>query len=149
MPKSRNFSVLERNCIIILHEEGYSQRQIAEKVRGSQTGVGDVIRRYKSNKMGDDMKDCPRPGRPRITSRRQDRILRRLSLQNRKKNAVQLRKEWAELTGKNVSSRTTRRRLVQHGLRSRKARRKPLISPAQKRKRFVWAKIHRQWSKRQ
>lgn len=99
--------------------------------------------------MGDSMKDQPRSGRPRVTSSRQDRILRRLCMKDRRKTAVELRKEWVDMTGKDVSPRTVRRRLVQGGLRSRKARRKPLISPDQKKKRLAWARSHKDWSQRQ
>ena len=42
-----------------------------------------------------------------------------------------------------ASIRTTCRRLLDHGLRSCKARKKPLIKPDQKRKRLAWARRHK------
>ena len=45
-----------------------------------------------------------------------------------------------------VSRRTVRRRMLSFGLRSRFAPKKPMISPANKKKRLIWAGNHQNWT---
>ena len=71
------------------------------------------------------VKDKVRSGRPRVTSKHQDLLLKRLSLSNRKATSKGLKRGFADSTGTVVCSSTIRRRLLESGLKGCVARRKP------------------------
>ena len=57
-----------------------------------------------------------------------------------------LLKDW-ESHGVQVSARTVRRRLVESGLRARRPRKKPKLTPAMIKKRYEWARHHKNFTK--
>jgi hypothetical protein len=71
--------------------------------------------------------DTQRPGRPRSSTVRDDRLLIRQSLRNRPDTVPSLRISWRR-HGIHVSNTTTRRRLQAAGLFGRVATRKPLLT---------------------
>ena len=146
MTKTRNYTEAERIRIQLLHEEGLSCRQIAHRVRKFPASVAALLQKLRQT---GSVRDRRRTGWPRVTTARDDRNLCRMSLRDRKKTAVKLHKEWNNGGAVTASVRTTRRRLLDHGLRSCKARKKPLIKPDQERKRLAWARRHKKWTQRQ
>ena len=48
MGKKRGLSVAERSKIVTLHEEGYSQRQISNRVKFSKTAVYQAIVKFRN-----------------------------------------------------------------------------------------------------
>ena len=64
---------------------------------------------------------------PRKSSKRQDCLLKLIQLQDRGTTSTELAQEW-QLTGVSASARTVRRRLLEDGLVSRRAAKKPLLS---------------------
>ena len=50
------------------------------------------------------------------------------------------------VTALHVSSSTVRRRLLENGRKARRPKKKQLLTAAMKRKRFNWAKKHKDWS---
>ncbi|GFT60838.1 transposable element Tcb1 transposase [Trichonephila clavipes] len=126
------FSYLPENkrCKIIhLKEEGYSMRQIAAKV---PCGLSTVVRTLKKFSETNFIADRGRSGRPRKTSLREDRLLHRISLSNRKLNSSQILKQWTLTSNVSVRPRTVRGRLLEIGLRGCKARPKPLLTEFQR-----------------
>ncbi|GFW23161.1 hypothetical protein TNCV_3802611 [Trichonephila clavipes] len=109
------FSYLPENKrykIIHLKDEGYSMRQIAAKVPcGLSTVVGTLKRFSETNFIA----DRGRSGRPRKTSLREDRLLHRISLSNKKLNSSQILKQWTLTTNMSVCPRTVRGRLLERG----------------------------------
>ena len=140
MVKTLNYTEAERISIQVLHEEGLSSRQIARRVHKSPAGVATLLQKLRQT---GSVRDRRRTGRPRVTTARDNRNLCMMSLRDRKKTAVKLHQEWTNGDAVTASVRTTRRRLLDHGLRSCKARKKPLIKPDQKRKRLAWARRHK------
>lgn len=138
---SRFWSPKKRSKALTLHEEGYSLRDIAAKLGGKATfsGVRKLVLKYNNTGKLDDKKRC---GRKRKTSDRDDRLLKRLSLSNRRLSSAKLCHAW----GKRVSSSLVRRRLVQCGLKARRPRRKPLLTLCMRKKRMDWARQHLHWS---
>ncbi|XP_067932984.1 uncharacterized protein [Watersipora subatra] len=126
----------KRDLIIHLPQQGESNKQIAKEVQCSMKGVAGLVNRWKSTGTTDDRKGR---GRKRKSSTRDDRSLVRLSLSDRKKTSTDLRREWKAYTGVEASSSSARRRLIENGLRRCKARRKPLLSEKQKKKRLARA----------
>ena len=69
----------------------------------------------------------------------------RMSLRNRRANSTQLTKEWNSVRGTNLNPSTIRRRLLQGGLRRCVAKKEPLISKLNKKKRLRFAREHVHW----
>ncbi|GFW80592.1 transposable element Tcb1 transposase [Trichonephila clavipes] len=133
----------KRYKIIHLKEEGYSMRQIAAKV---PCGLSTVVRTLKRFSETNFIADRGRSGRPRKTSLREDRLLHRISLSNRKLNSPKILKQWTLASNVNVCPRTVRGRLLEIGLRSCKARPKPLLTEFQRKRRLTWAREHSLWT---
>ena len=84
-------------------------------------------------------------GKPWKTSKRQDRKLKAICLDKRKCTTKQMKDKWVE-TGVNVCDRNVRNRLNEMGFTYRKAKRKPTLTPKQKRTRLQCAKEKQSWS---
>lgn len=143
MGKKSNLSPEKRQSIVTLRGEGYSFREIAKKVTVSYTAVRSAIVRY--NETGKN-NDRARKGRPKATSKSQDKFIRVTSLRNRRLTANEIAAQVSEAGEANVSATTVRRRLIAAGLNGRCAARKPLLRPVNKRKRLIWAKQHQNWT---
>ncbi len=95
------------------------------------------------------VRDKPRSGRPKQTSSREDRLLVRLSLNNRRASSKQLKRELQDASGCSVSTRTVRRRLLHAGLKGCIAAKKPMLTAKHRSAHFSWAKERRFWQQSQ
>ena len=139
-------SLESRGKIIALAEEGYSQRVIADRVCCSQKSVSLILKKKKECGSVDDRKIT---GRPRATTRRQDRTIVRKSKSNRFKTAPQIRSEMRSQYSVGASVSTIQRRLREAGLYGCKARKKPRLTPAHKKARLAFACQHKDWTPEQ
>lgn len=146
MAKTRNFTQHQRAQIQVLHQEGYSCRQIARRLRCSYSGIAYCLQRQRRVQ---GFGEAGRSGRPKVSTPREDRSLIRISMADRRKGAATLKQDWQQSTGVACSTRTVRRRLLSNGLKSCIARRKPLVTPVQQQRRRQWAQTHRNWTQRQ
>ena len=79
--KARNCLILEEKKLILAnHEEDKSYSEITGIVRRSKSVVYHVISRFKSDKR---LEPKPRTGRPPITTKRNDRMIAKMSLIDR------------------------------------------------------------------
>lgn len=85
-------------------------------------------------------------GRKRLTSKREDRILIRESLKDRKKSSSALAAALSDEFSKPVSARTARRRLLEAGLKGCKARKKPWLSEKNRKNRLEWARRYQHFT---
>uniref|UniRef100_A0A3B5QWB7 Tc1-like transposase DDE domain-containing protein n=1 Tax=Xiphophorus maculatus TaxID=8083 RepID=A0A3B5QWB7_XIPMA len=122
MAPTREMS-LETERIVKLLEEGNPSRMVAKDVGCSQSAVSKIWTKYKQHGM---VVKAKRTGRPRKTSKRQDKQLKEV--------------------GVNVCDRTVRNRLKEMGFQYRKAKRKPALTPKHKRTRLQWAKERQSWT---
>uniref|UniRef100_A0A4W6DQP0 Tc1-like transposase DDE domain-containing protein n=1 Tax=Lates calcarifer TaxID=8187 RepID=A0A4W6DQP0_LATCA len=97
------------------------------KCRCSPSTVGYTLQKYR---LPNSWEDKPRSGRPRVSSARNDCILIRMSRENRQ-----------------CSTRTVCG-LLDRGLSSYKAVKKPLINERQRLARCCWAQPHKNWTAR-
>ncbi|GFV37066.1 HTH_Tnp_Tc3_2 domain-containing protein [Trichonephila clavipes] len=118
-------------------------RHIAAKVLCSLSTVVRTLKRFSETNF---IADRGRSGRPRKTSLREDRLLHRISLSNRKLNSSQNLKQWALTSNVSVCPRTVRGRLLKIGLRGCKARPKPLLTEFQRKRRLTWVREHSLWT---
>lgn len=142
--KRIDWSPKKRAIAVTLRREGYSFRQIAQKMGGGVTfsGVRKVYKRYLENGT---VKNRPGRGRKLQTTPQTDRRIVRMSLKDRRLTAVEINKCLAA-DGMRVSQWTVRRRLLRAGLKARKPQKKPLLNVDQRRKRLRWAQDHLHWS---
>uniref|UniRef100_A0A3B1JWP7 Transposase Tc1-like domain-containing protein n=1 Tax=Astyanax mexicanus TaxID=7994 RepID=A0A3B1JWP7_ASTMX len=122
-------SLETKERIVKLLEEGNSSRMVAKDVGCSQSAVSKIWTKYKQHGM---VVKAKRTGRPRKTSKRQDKQLK-------------MKHKWEE-AGANVCDRTVRNRLKEMGFQYRKAKRKPSLTPKHKRTRLQWAKERQSWT---
>uniref|UniRef100_A0A3B5QK18 Transposase Tc1-like domain-containing protein n=1 Tax=Xiphophorus maculatus TaxID=8083 RepID=A0A3B5QK18_XIPMA len=142
MAPTREMSLETKERIVKLLEEGNPSRMVAKDVGWSQSAVSKIWTKYKQHGM---VVKAKRTGRPRKTSKRQDKQLKAICLENRKSTTKQMKHKWEEV-GVNVCDRTVRNRLKEMGFQYRKAKRKPALTPKHKRTRLQWAKERQSWT---
>ena len=98
-----------------LREMGISNRKIAMRVGCS---VGAVYEVFKKQQQTGTVVDRPIPGRKRITTQRQDRIITRISLADRRKTAPQIHAYLKDHHDTSASMSTVQRRLQKVGLKA-------------------------------
>ena len=131
MPPKKQLSEIKKAQIVALSGEGYSKVEIVRKIECSRKRVQTTIKRYKETKS---FKNRKGQGRKKSTTAREDTSLKRASLADRRKSSSELAAELREGANKNISARTVRRRLLEVGLNGCKARKKPYLSQANKKK---------------
>lgn len=142
MAPTREMSLETKERIIKLLEEGNATRMVAKDVGCSQSAVSKIWTKYKQH--GKVVK-VKRTGRPRKTSKRHDKQLKAICLENRRCTTRQMKKKWEE-AGVKVCDRTVQNRLKEMGFSYRKAKRKPSLTLKQKRTRLQWAKERQSWT---
>lgn len=146
MAKKKNLSIEQRASVVTLDKENYSGRAIAKKLKVSNCAVQEILKKVKET---GSVKDKEKSGRPRSTTPRQDRLLKHLSLNNRRATSRVLKRDFSDATGASVSCRTVRRRLQKSGLRGCVAAKKPLRTDTHKRKRLNWCLERKNWTEEQ
>ena len=114
-----------RVAIIALHQNGLTCKEIATKNIAPERTIYWIIKNFKERGSTAVKKSS---GRPRVSSKLQDRLLLRSQLQNRVSTRAELAQECQQV-GVRASARTVRPRLLDNGLVSRRAAKKPLLSP--------------------
>ena len=149
MGKVAELTVEERSVIYTLHKEKYSLRQIRVKleeeynIKRSITAITNTIKRYDSTGSHESRE---RSGRPVLMSDSDRREVYLNSLRDRRKTIPILSEEFNATRSRSASASTIRRSLLCWGLRGRVAAKKPLLRPANIRKRLAFAKEHVKWS---
>lgn len=92
------------------------------------------------------LKNKKRSGRPRKTTKTEDRYIKILSKKNRRLTAPEIRAELNNSRTDPISVSTVKARLAEANLHGRVAARKPLLRTKNKVKRLEWAKQHRSWT---
>jgi len=146
MSKKRSLSEAQRAQIVILRQEGFTDRAISERLTVSKTAAHQAVVKFKNCGF---YSACKRSGRPRKTTRRDDILIKRCAVKSPTCSAKKIRAELGE-TGSWISRRTISRRLTdEFGLKSRKPARKPRLAPARKLKRLQCPKKYKNWTSHQ
>lgn len=143
MGRKPRTSVAQRSAIITLSQEGKTERYIASKLNISKTAVHNTISRKR--KTGS-LLDQARSGRPKVTSKVEDRRIVTMSKRNRRLTATEICAEINSSREKPVCVSTIKHRLLQHNLRGCVAVKKPLLRKQNKTKRLQWAISHKDWT---
>ena len=116
---------------------------IAHRLGISQSAVSRILKRQADTASLSRRRGS---GRRRCTSERTDKMIKRLAVVNPFTSASQIREELQELPII-PSIRTIRRRLLEkYGISSRKAAKKPLLSPKNVRDRIQFCKKYKAWT---
>lgn len=91
----------------------------------------------------------PRSGRPRSTSRRDDRFLLLSALRDRTITANGLRGQLLRASNVTISDQTARNRLHEFQLHSRRAAVRIPLTPAHRVARMAWCRRHQRWTRQQ
>lgn len=143
MPKRKEYSIEMREAVIRALKEGRTQISVSRDFGISRQLVSVWNRHYK---VRGDVHNKSRSGRPRKTTIREDKLIRRQSVADPQKSATAIAKDLHENYGVNVHVSTIKRRLKEQGLMARRPSKKPLISKKNRKARITFAKAHQNWT---
>ena len=139
MGNRKHISEEEKSIMIRLNKSGHSSYVIAQTLGRSASSILSALIRVKKRKS---IKVGSRSGRPRITSRREDRQILKEYQRNRQASSTTLMKAYKL----NVSQDTITRRLKEVGLKSYRLQKKPKLSDKNIRDRLAFCTKYRDWS---
>ncbi|CDQ76016.1 unnamed protein product [Oncorhynchus mykiss] len=103
-----------------LHKKGFTGKDIAASKIAPKSSINLIIKSFKES---GSIVVKKASGHPRKSSKRQDRLLKLIQLWDRGTTSIELVQEWQQ-----ASARTVRQRLLEDGLVSRRAAKKPHLS---------------------
>ena len=125
-----------------LLEDGATQRAVAERFGVSRSVIARLWIRFRDTGL---YSRRPGQGRPRVTSEREDRYVRRLARTSRQSTARHLQMTFHEHAGRRLSTQTVRNRLHEGRLRSRQPATGPILSVQHRVARLDFAREHQNW----
>ena len=146
MPQRRQLCALDRGRALAWLQEGISMREVGRRLGVSHSVVSRLQERVNATGSADVR---PRSGRPRCTSRRDDRFLMLNAVRERTVSAPTLRRRLRAANHVNVSERTVRNRLHEFNLRSRSSAVRIPLLPQHRVARVNWCRIHQRWNRQQ
>jgi transposase len=132
---------------VTLIEEGHSRRRVAQMMNVSHSVISRTWIRHLA--YGILCILCSYPQRQRSTTPREDRLLTRWALQERRISARALQNRLLASTGTRISYQTVRNRLHATQFRARKQAKVPRLTPVHRRNRRNFAQLHRDWTPEQ
>jgi|1186.fasta_scaffold111665_1 transposase len=142
MPKTRELTDFERGEIVGLSKGGSSQREIAQILNHPKSTVGDIIKKYNEQGL---TSAASRSGRPKILTERDNRHLIKVVKDNRKDTLEEITEKFNTGMKISVSKRTVQRTLHEKGYSGHAAKKKPLISEKNRKKRYGWCRMRKNW----
>ncbi|CAK9801681.1 Transposable element Tcb1 transposase [Anthophora quadrimaculata] len=140
---SPHTAIQVRKVVVKLSREGKSSREISVLLAIDKTPVNNILNKFKTT---GSLADRPRSGRPRKTTARVDKLIRRKSVVDVRKTAGVIAQELHDENLADVSRITASRRLRDVGLFGRVGVKKPLISTKNQRARLQFAKNYQCWT---
>ena len=140
MPRLNSF---QRTKIVILRELKFSYGNIAKEVGCSKSSAERVYKKFQKENTIDDL---PRSGRPTICSARDERLIYRTSMNNRRLTAPKIKTILSSFHNMQLSESTVKRVLRKFGLFGRIARKKPYLTATHKKQRLSFAKEYQHWT---
>jgi transposase len=143
MGRSGELSVFERGLVIGCHISKKSVRDIATLLKLPKSKVGDVI--VKRKREGTTTTK-PRPGRPRLMTDRDRRVLKKVVRETRQTSSETITREFRSVMNCPANTMTVRRELRGMGFHGPAAAHRPNISPVNATRRLKWCKERRHWT---
>lgn len=143
MSKRRELTPFERGEIIgAWRMGGHTRDEIASALGYNYPTVCDVIRKYEKDNV---TIPPPRPGRPVLLDNRDARRLVRIRTQDRTTTLEEVTQDFATGLTISASKSTVRRALHSEGYFGRIAKKKPLVSEVNRKKRLAWCRLTKDW----
>lgn len=143
MPRNSHVSIKTKELIIKRIQEGVSYSSISKQLEVPKSTIGDIWKRFRER---GDINRKPGSGRPRKTTPKNDRVLKRLSQKDPRKSAVDLNQEMRTYHGVDVSVSTTKRRLCESQLFGRCPAKKPMVTLKNRKTRLAFARKYQHWT---
>jgi transposase len=141
--KRKQMSTPVKDAIISMSLSGYSQREIADILKVSQSGVSKFLKRYTTRGSSE---NSARSGRPRKTDDRGDRKILRCVKSNRRQTLKDITDKVNSKLPNSISSRTVRRRLRFSNFTRRKTRKTLTIRSESRTRRVNWCRGKLNWT---
>ena len=103
MVRYRRTDLENRTRAVVLVEQGQSYRAMGRQLRLNHKTVFSLVQKHRETGC---LADKARGGQPRKTTVRQDRLLVRISLQNRRLTSTTMRAKMEEMHGNQLTTRT-------------------------------------------
>ncbi len=132
-----------RRKIVEQYQKGVSQRTIAKSLKLSSSTVHNIIQRFRESGTISVRKG---QGRKTILDARDLRALRRHCITYRNATVMEITTWPQEYFQKTLSVNTIHRAIRRCWLKLYRSKKKPYVNMIQKRRRFLWAKVHLKWT---
>lgn len=146
MPQRRRLSDVDRGMALAWLRQGIALREVARRLAVSLSVIQRLRDRFANT---GSVREPRRSGRPRMTTRQQDRYIVLTALRNRTVTATTLRGQLRTASNVNVSDQTIRNRLHEANLRSRRPVVRCPLTQAHRAARLAWARRHLRWPRQQ
>lgn len=146
MAQRRRLTNVDRWRAMAWLQDDVGLREVARRLGVAHSVIQTVRDRY--NATGS-VAEQRRSGRPRCTTRRQDRFVVALALRQRTITASAIRTQLRAATNVIVSDQTIRNRLRDADLHARRPVIRPVLAPAHRAARLAWARRHVTWTRHQ
>ena len=134
-----------RELAIGMLDAGMSTEDVARHVGSSSRAIRNLRARFRTTgRIG----DFPRSGRPRVTTRSQDRYIMNTHLRNRFQTATATAANTPGLHNNRISGQTARNRLQGNGLHGRRPYVRCFLTQRHRENRLIWAPLHTRWIRR-
>lgn len=146
MPPRQRLSTLDQGRALGWLQDGVSGREVSRRLGVSHSVVQRLYERFQTTGTTDQR---PRSGRPRSTTRRQDRYLQTSALRERTVSARTLRSNLRAASNIIISETTVRRRLHEADLHSRAAAVRVPLTQRHRQARMAFCRNHQRWNRQQ
>lgn len=136
----------QRNVAIGMLTAGMRNKDVARHFHVNESTISRLRTKFRQT---GSVKDRPRAGRPRKTTRREDNYIVTSSRRNRFLSAPKIAGLVRNATGTRICAKTVQRRLHSARLRSRRPYVGVPLTAGHRRARLNWATAHRRWARRQ
>lgn len=142
MPKTKELTDFEKGEIIGLWKGNHSNSDISRILKHPESTIAYIIKKYS---VKGTTSNAPRSGRPTILNETDKRQLVRIVKKNRNNSIIELTEKFNNSLEITVSADTVRHILHEAGYYGRVAKKKPLVSESNSRKRLNWCKERKNW----
>ena len=145
MPPRRRLTDEQRGRALAVRE-GVAVREVGRQLQVSHSVITTLRDRHRQT---GSVAERRRPGRPRLTTPREDRLLVTSALGDRSVTADTLSRQLMAATHTNVSRQTVRNRLREADLVSRRPVVRTILTRAHRAARLAWCRQHVRWTRQQ
>lgn len=146
MAKTKEYSTSFKETVLAALQKGGSQSSVARQFHISRQLLSSWTRVFR---LRGTLGRIQRPGRPRKTSVRVDRLIQMRSVGDPRLTATAINRDLKVFHGVDIHVSTVKRRLQERNLNGRRPSQKPLISTKNRKARIEFAKRYELWTPEQ